>query len=241
MKHFYGYIPDKEDKRDFLYKAVLPAETLPSMIDLRKQCSPIRDQGQLGSCTWESMVGFREWMDKKATNKYTTLSVLFGYYNTRVDEGTPNEDSGCELRDCLKELNQVGTCPNKYWAYYISRFAKKPSANAYAHSTYKINAYHRLNTLQDVKVCLANGSPVIIGFTVYESFENISSNGIMPMPNPYEQVLGGHAVVVVGYDDTKQQLIVRNSWGKHWGAKGYFYMPYKFVTSDDVSDMWSAS
>jgi len=240
MGHYFGYKPDKPDTRDFIYKPTLAVEKLPTMVDLRKTCSPVRDQGQLGSCTWQSMVGFREFQERLTDDKFIPLSVLFGYYNTRVDEGTEDEDSGCYLRDCWKQLQKVGTCANKYWPYDISVFDEKPSDEAYASSIWKITTYHRLNTLTDVKTHLVEGLPVVIGFTVYESFENIGSDGVMPMPTAWESVLGGHAVVVVGYDDSKKWFIVRNSWGNSWGDAGYFYMPYEFVTPNDVSDMWAA-
>ncbi|MDR3572849.1 MAG: C1 family peptidase [Anaerolineaceae bacterium] len=245
MKHSYGNIPSKPDIRDDLYNfrtLGLAQEALPISADLRKYCSPVRDQGQLGSCTWESMTAFREFVERKVKVAKPTLSVLFGYYNTRCDEGTSDQDSGCELRDCWKQLQKTGTCLTKYWPYSIKKFAKKPSANAYSNSIYKISSYHALSSSNDIKTCLASGWPVVIGFTVYDSFESdaVAATGIMPMPKRGEQVLGGHAVVVVGYDDSKQWFIVRNSWGKTWGDKGYFYMPYQFVTAQNVSDMWTA-
>jgi C1A family cysteine protease len=104
----------------------------------------------------------------------------------------------------------------------------------------------QLATLDDVKTALAGGNVVSIGFVVYSSFEDIGSDGVMSMPAKGEQVLGGHAVCVVGYDDQKQSLIVRNSWGAGWADHGYFYMPYKFYTGKvgkqaNVMEAWTAS
>jgi C1A family cysteine protease len=241
QKHsFNGYIPSKADLRDEGYRfSAAPQAVLPSMVDLRKQCSPIRDQGQLGSCTCEALVGLLEFNQKPLVTK----SVLFPYYNTRLAEGYPNEDSGCEPRDVFKSAVTDGDCANKYWPYYITRFSRKPSANAYAKAIYHVASYHTLAGLRDIKAVLAGGHPVYIGFTVYSSFEDagIAKTGIMTMPEKDEEILGGHAVLVVGYDDSQQWLIVRNSWGLNWGVKGYFFMPYTFVTKTNVSDMWSVT
>ena len=237
-QHRLGMIPSSPDYRDYPVSDLQLQVVLPLFVDLRKLCSPIRDQGQLGSCTCEALVALLEFNIKPLVTK----SVLFPYWNTRNDERTTGEDSGCEPRDVLKSAVKIGVCANKYWPYYISRFAKKPSDTAYTHDIYKLSTYHRLNGSQDMKTCLAVGRLVYIGFTVYESFESdaVASTGIMPMPAQADQALGGHAVVVVGYDDAKQWWIVRNSWGKGWGAKGYFYMPYAFVTPQNVSDQWTA-
>ena len=62
----------------------------------------------------------------------------------------------------------------------------------------------------------------------------------MPMPKENEKVLGGHAVAVVGYCDKQKHFIIRNSWGEEWGDKGYFYMPYKFITNPQyANDFWT--
>ena len=92
-----------------------------------------------------------------------------------------------------------------------------------------------------MKGCLASGFPFVFGFTVYESFESnaVASSGIVPMPAPNEKIVGGHAVVLVGYNDAVDRFRVRNSWGTRWGQKGYFEMPYLYVTSGSLaSDFW---
>jgi C1A family cysteine protease len=238
MTHKYGYIPSKPDTRDYKYVRAVPIEALPPVVDLTSKLSPIRDQKDLGSCSWEAMVAFLEFNQKPLITK----SVLFGYYNTRLGEGAPNEDTGCEPRDVFKSAQKDGDCANKYWPYWTCRFNKKPSTKAYTNAIYHITSYHALTNLHDIKACLASGSPVYIGFTVYSSFESeeVAKNGIMPMPVDGEEILGGHAVVIVGYDDNKQRLLVRNSWGKKWGVKGYFYMPYGYINHPGyVTDIWA--
>jgi C1A family cysteine protease len=100
----------------------------------------------------------------------------------------------------------------------------------------------RLNNanLIQLQSCLAEGYPFVFGFTVFESFQAITKNGMMPMPKPKEQRLGGHAVMAVGYDDAKKMFIVRNSWTKNWGDQGYFYMPYSYISDTNrADDFWT--
>jgi C1A family cysteine protease len=96
--------------------------------------------------------------------------------------------------------------------------------------------------LHQIQGCLASGYPVVFGFSVYESFETqeVARSGVVPLPKKGEKQLGGHAVLAVGYDDTAQSFIVRNSWGPSWGQDGYFTMPYAYVTSGQLaSDFWA--
>lgn len=96
--------------------------------------------------------------------------------------------------------------------------------------------------LADMKGCLASGYPFVFGFTVYPSFESdeVARSGIVPIPGASEQTLGGHAVLAVGYDDTKNMFIVRNSWGSGWGLAGYFYMPYAYLLDNNLAnDFWT--
>jgi C1A family cysteine protease len=125
------------------------------------------------------------------------------------------------------------------WPYNIARFAVKPSAAAYRDGLdHKIKSYHRLDTLTDMKTCLASGFPFVFGFAVYDSFESsaVAKTGVVPMPSAGEGYLGGHAVCAVGYSDATQRLLVRNSWGSDWGMSGYFTMPYDYVSNRSLSD-----
>jgi C1A family cysteine protease len=172
-------------------------------------------------------------------------SRLFLYYNERVMQGTVNSDSGAYIRDGIKSLNKSGICPEKEWPYIISKFADKPPKKCYDDALKAtIKSYQRLtNTnLTQLQSCLSQGFPFVFGFTVYESFESqqVARTGIMPMPKPQEKVLGGHAVMAVGYDDSKQAVLVRNSWGTDWGIRGYFYMPYGYITNANLcDDFWT--
>jgi len=245
MPHSYGWVADLPDHRDFLYAAPLAAiAKLPPKKDLRPGCPPVYDQGQLGSCTANAIAGalqFDQILQSKKKASSWTSSRLFIYYNERSMEGTVNSDSGAQIRDGIKSVATIGACPeDPDWPYVIAKFATHPPQKAFDDAPLgKAVQYMRISqVLNQMKGCLASGYPFVFGFTVYESFESqqVASTGVVPMPGTDEKVLGGHAVVAVGYDDTSQRFIVRNSWGTTWGMKGYCTMPYTYVTDSNLAD-----
>jgi C1A family cysteine protease len=171
-------------------------------------------------------------------------SRLFIYYNERAMEGTVSEDSGAQTRDGIKSVAQQGDCPETLWPYDVTKFAVKPPAQCYQQAL-KLKAvqYQRLSqTLNQLKGCLASGYPFVFGFTVYSSFESqqVAQTGHAPMPSPAEASIGGHAVMAVGYDDSQNWFIVRNSWGVGWGMQGYFTLPYAYLLEQNLaSDFWT--
>lgn len=228
---------------------------------------PILDQGNLGSCTANAIsaaMTFAMSKQGKVTSvqdlagfgakppavnpmqpAFFSPSRLFIYYNERVRINTVNSDSGAVIRDGIKSVNKEGACKETTWPYITQQFTSKPSGEAYKEALdYQAIQYRRLNNtdINQIKGCLVQGYPFVFGFSVYQSFmtPQVAKTGIMPMPSKAEKLLGGHAVLGVGYDDAKQVIIVRNSWGPNWGDKGYFYMPYKYVTNDNLStDYWT--
>ncbi|HWG97590.1 MAG TPA: C1 family peptidase [Nitrospira sp.] len=237
---WYGWVPDRPDQRDKLYAAMAaPPKTLPPKVDLRDDCSPIEDQGQLGSCTANALVGNLEFLEKKAGHNPANLSRLFIYYNERAMEGTISEDAGAMIRDGVKSLVKWGVCTEKRWPYKINKFAKKPSPSCYKQAgDYQVTSYHRIIGLQQMKQCLAEGYPFVFGFSVYEAFESphVAKTGQLNVPKPGEKQLGGHAVMAVGYDESVRRMLVRNSWGTDWGIQGYFTMPYDYISNDNLAD-----
>jgi C1A family cysteine protease len=238
--HVYNAHPDLPDFRDFAYEKTAKT-TLPTQVDLRSQMPPVYDQGQIGSCTANAWAGAVEYLWIKKKQEFTP-SRLFIYYNERLIEGDVKTDGGAQIRDGGKTLATQGVCYESSWPY-TKNFATKPSTKCYTAALgHKAQQYSRVN--QDstsIKTALSNGDPVVIGISVYESFESDSAaqTGIIPMPQKSEQLLGGHALLVVGYDDTKQWFIVRNSWGASWGSAGYCFLPYAYLTNSNLaSDFW---
>lgn len=240
-----GWIRDLPDKRDHIYQA--PPEhlaALPPSVDLRSQCPPVYDQGSLGSCTAQGIAAAIEFDRMKQGLPSFTPSRLFIYYNERVIEHTVYSDAGAQIRDGIKSVNKQGVCPESEWEYNTALFATRPSAQCYTDALKdKAVSYQRVQrNLDQMRACLASGYPWIFGFSVYQSFENqdVAGHGIVPMPWPSEQLLGGHAVLCVGYKDDVQRFIVRNSWGDSWALQGYFEMPYEYLMDRQLSsDFWT--
>jgi C1A family cysteine protease len=248
-----GRKPDTPDTRDlhlsrFAHLGV--NAPLPSKTDVFAGLSlPVYDQGELGSCTANAGALYRRWLAQRFA-QYSSpdqdLSRLFLYYQERVLENDVSTDGGAEVRDVFRVLTQTGVCPESDDPYVAANFANVADndspADLTAAAAYKVGAYHRILDVETAKQCLASGYAIELGFAVYESFEEIPANGLMPMPQSSEQILGGHAVVIYGYDDTMDsgRFIVRNSWGPDWGAKGDFFMPYAFLADQKLSqpDMW---
>jgi C1A family cysteine protease len=239
---WYGWQPDLPDHRDLLYRAIAPKRVkLPSKVDLSAGCSPVENQGSLGSCTANALVGALEFLEKKDGAVFVDLSRLFVYYNERAIEGAVDQDSGALLRDGIKSLAKLGVCAELRWPYRVSHgtFKKKPPRSCYtAAKKHQIKSYHRLNTVDEMRTCLADGYPFVFGFTVYSAFESdeVAKSGILHLPKRSEQVEGGHAVMAVGYNESKKRFLVRNSWNTDWGMKGYFTMPYAYLSDRNLSD-----
>lgn len=292
----FGWMPDMPDFRDYTaespeiqdllastgikvdntaHKGVTAAAkgkekplTLPASVDLRAYCSPIENQGALGSCTANAGVGMIEYYQRRAFNTYLDGSRLFLYKVTRnLLKWTG--DTGAYLRSTMKALAGFGVCPEEYWPYSATKtgqngspndpFEKEPSSFCYAFAgNFKSLSYFRLDTpglapaalVDRIKSYANAGLPSMFGFTVYSSYSQSTATGKLPYPNAGESVVGGHAVMIVGYDDSIQikngtaaattgAFLIRNSWGTGWGMQGYGYLPYKYVLNAQASDFWT--
>jgi len=269
-----GWLPDHPDFRDYHFgndevralfegtrfeNGTLPA--LPVSVDLRAWCSPIENQGALGSCTANAGVGLMEYFQRRAFGNYINASRLFLYKVTR-NFMQMTGDTGAYLRSTMGAMVLFGVPPEKFWKYNIAAFDVEPSAFCYNFAdNYKAVKYYRLDPvgtsqaqlLSNVKNNLAAGFPSMFGFSVYNSFYQAQLTGKVPFPAASgDPFLGGHAVVAVGYDDTIKiqssipgspittgALLIRNSWG-NWGPMGgYLWMPYDFIIKDLAEDFWT--
>lgn len=270
FKYRLGWIPDYPDFRDYTEEhdnvkylisklSVNSASSFPSKIDLRKWCSPIENQQNIGSCTAHAVAGVVEYFENKSFGKFLDASRLFLYKVTR-NLLHFSGDTGAFLRSALGALVLFGMPPEEFWPYNTEIYDDEPNAFCYAFAqNFKCINYFRhdpsnistKDVLNSVKKYLAAGIPSVFGFTVYQSIRQVSSNGYIPFPVLKEKMLGGHAVSAIGYDDnveienpfsgdcTKGAILIRNSWGEEWGDKGYGWLPYEYILQGIALDWWS--
>lgn len=242
----YGWKPSTPDVHDRRLKfSPFRLATLPSKVNLKPKMPPVRHQGPGASCTAMAvcgLIGYRELSG--ADHRVVDPSPQFQYFNTRIFEKTTESDSGASLRNAILALQEYGFCDELCCPYDPERFADRPLSICYkAAEVYRSVSAHRVEqTLVDLRASLASGNPVLFGFTVYSAFENAATaaTGIVNLPGPGEVALGGHAVMLIGYDDEEGRFLVRNSYGGNWGNAGHFSMPFDYVTNQNLSgDFWT--
>lgn len=243
-RHLGGWKPDRPDYRDLPYRAARRFARIPGVADLRSICSRVEDQGDIGSCTANSSSSAFEMLFIKAGVAQPELSRLFLYYATRVwVEGVaPADDAGAFIRDVMKTLAKYGICAETDWAYDPKLYSKEPSKAAQKKAlNHQITTYSSIPDLRALRTCLAEGYPVVGGFTVPENAmsDKAAKTGVIRFPSKSEPNVGGHAVLFVGYDDKKRLITFQNSWSVNWGSKGFGFLPYKFVEEGLADDFWT--
>lgn len=255
----FGWVRDLPDHRDQLFSVphTVLAE-LPRSVDLRPKCPPVYDQGRIGSCTANAIAGAIHFDRLKSGQSPDFVpSRLFIYYNERYIEHDVADDAGAQLRDGIKSVHKLGVCPEPEWPYDDTpaesdggpwppgaKPATQPPPSCYADAAkYKAVGYQRLvQNLSQFRGCLAQGFPFVFGFVVYDSFFDPATNKqrvVTPLPADSDSPVGGHAVLCVGYDNSKLLFTCRNSWGASEGDGGYFYMPFSYLTDPQLaSDFW---
>ena len=254
MSRVLNLHPSLPDHRDFLFKHTsegMRLAPLPAAVDLEPASSPVFDQGDMGSCSGCSSKGAVEHLELEeirlnlpdgqdpqeyVAGQFLPVSALFIYWNERAMEGTTASDNGATtLRDACKVLVAQGAAREALWPYANANLLRQPTSQAFADAAaHKVTAFYALNSLLDMKQCLAAGYPFLFGVSVYDSFMT-SSDGNIPMPGLFESVQGGHALLCVGYDDTTQKFKFKNSWGVSFGIRGYGFLPYRYMLSPDLS------
>lgn len=238
----YGWIRQNPDWRD--YRFTVPAAlTLPRHVDLHAKCPPIWNQGNLGSCTAHGSL--RAYVADRMRQGYSAFmpSRLMQYYDSRWLEGTTLIDVGATCRDSIKAIAKWGACPENLWPYDINKFNRKPPAAAYTEAAkHKAIEYQAVSQdLYSIKAALAQGFPIVFGFSVYQNFEEseTTKSGLVYMPSGAN--IGGHCVCAVGYN-SRNYLMFANSWGTSVGDPdypGHYWMPPDYFLNPNLaSDFW---
>jgi len=251
-----GWLPDDPDLRDYSQRhenvapmlrltAAIGTDPLPLIVDLREGFSPVEQQGAIGSCTANAAAGVIEFMQRRARAKYIDMSRRFLYKMTRQRMGFMG-DTGASLRETLKTLVDVGAPPESLWPYDIRHYDDEIPGEVLSHAfPRRVLTYYTLDplgqgtdqTLDELRRAVAAGIPVMFGFTVHSNWDQRSA--VIPMPSSRDRHVGGHAVVAAGYDDTRDLLLFRNSWGAEWGEGGYGWMPFAYLVHGWAQDFWA--
>ena len=241
LRHMRGYIPDTKDHRDRFFTAA-PSLVLPAASSLRGLGSPIRDQGQIGSCTGNSSTEAMGYLYLKAGLPDPIFSRLFAYYFGRVLDGdAATDDSGCQIRNIIKALAAYGVPPESVWPY-TAGFSSKPLPSAMFEAVrHKVLFYYRVPNLFTLKASIAQGFPVVFGVSVPDNMmsDACAASGEVQYPAKTEGFDGGHAILAIGYDDATRRVTFQNSWGEGWGDKGFGTLPYEMFDDGFVDDCWT--
>lgn len=246
-----GYLRDVHDDRDFKIKFSTPLSIdYPDIVDLRRFSPIVFDQQSLNSCTASAVALIYDWIHNRIYNNDMNSrafipSRLFLYYNTRVISNNNYKDSGSSIRDTIKTIATIGICPESLWPYKINKFNVKPHGACYVSAKFnKTVQYLRVNQTSDqIERCLAiSKNPIVFGINIYDSWydnKDLRKSGRIHMPLPNEKLIGGHAMVIVGFNKKDKYFIVQNSWGKSWGDKGFCYIPYDYILDRKYAwDFW---
>jgi C1A family cysteine protease len=242
MKFTLGCFKDPVDSRDIPMGLVLPVFTIPVSFDFSQAMSPVRNQGSEGTCVaFASVSGVKEYQDKLEYRRLIKLSPRFLYSLCKKFDGIP-EQEGTYPRIAMKVLLNQGVCHESFWPYAPhQKNLPLKGANKDA-KKFKIKAYARLRSLSQMKRSLLVNGPFLAGVKVFKSWftKKVEKRGLIPMPKLNDDLLGGHAICIVGYDDRLKVFKFKNSWGAKWADKGYGYLPYAYMNKY-CSDAWSAT
>jgi C1A family cysteine protease len=219
------------------------ATGLSPSLDYSAQMQAVRDQGNEGSVVGFAMGYAIEFQVTKALSQTVRLSPREIYNLARTAEHSLTTDSGAIISDAVNVVKAQGAVADAVWPYKAGEYAAQPPPAFAAATRYKVGRAAKVaNTPDAIKTALAGVGPIVIGITVYQSFEaaDVAKTGMVPLPKAGETLLGGHAVCIVGFDDTKKQFKFINSWGNAWGDHGYGYLPYGYIANNS-SDAWSLS
>lgn len=250
----FGTAPESpHDDRDHEIRTYLAgrpqAATLPDEVgtinaEIHRRWLPITDQGQEGSCTGHAMrntkgVNERRHRSTSARGRVPDFSPRGAYHLAKQEGGYPDEE-GAYMRDVVKAANHIGVPREKDWPYVamppgpagdpISRWLQ------YARP-WKIGAYARTRTLEEMLTSLQQIGPLFIAMSLHESFFEPDSRGYIPAPSG--QDVGGHAMCLLAAKQSERRFLVANSWGTSWGTGGYCWVDFDHFLTQVPSESWS--
>ena len=233
-----GCLKDKFDDRDYLMRAYLPALMLPKKVDYTPKMSPIRDQGQAGTCVGFAVAsGMKEYQELLDYQKLVELSPRFVYSEAKKIDGMPEEE-GTTIRASMQVLKKQGICQEQFWPYQPHQ-QDKPKQGAQANAKkFRVITYARILNLNELRLSLFSKGPAVLGIEVFEGMMK-TKTGIVPLPKKNDVALGGHAIAACGYDDKKKSIKFKNSWSTKWGNKGFGYLSYEYIERY-MMDAWSS-
>jgi C1A family cysteine protease len=236
-----GCRKDPEDERDYPITRMAPAKAalLPPSIDYTDKMPPVTNQGSEGTCVGFATVdGMKEYQDQLEYKEFKNLSPRYVYENARKIDVYPDDEDGTDIRSAMKILLDRGVCYEACWPY-IAHAPGTPCKDADKEAeAFKIERYSRIDSIQAMKESLVANGPFVMSILCFDGIFG-APGGVVPMPDPGEPYIGGHAICIVGYDDSKKRFKFKNSWGSLWGDHGYGYLSYDYVNAY-IMDAWSA-
>ena len=228
------------------------AGILPASVDLTSTgyAPPVFNQGTIGSCTANAVAWDYAYVANKEGLAPFTPSRSFIYYNARVVNGrnpaTLTDDDGSNVTAAIQTTETTGIAPESLAPYQSETINVAPPASAYAASqAHKVLTTYQIDdtNIRQIEGSLAAGYPVIFAVKVIAPFlsAEAENTGVIPTPQYTDQIVGGHAMVLVGYDNNTRQFEFVNSWGSKWGkadalgGRGYGTIPFSYVTSPNFS------
>jgi hypothetical protein len=219
---------------------------LPPSVDLHGRFSPVRDQGQRGTCVAHACTAVREFLTDQQSPQ-SDFSEQFLYWDCKKHDLVPGV--GTFIGVGMDRLEFDGIPGENDWPYNPNPIpgnegqGPEPAGILVKASPNRIGSSSGLpaTNVDGLRQALASGSPVAFSVPVYTHWftEPTNSSGDIRMPLPGEKVEGGHAMCMVGYETDPGvpgggYFLVRNSWGTGWAsqsaiAPGYARIPFAFI------------
>ena len=240
----FNLLPDPHDPRDYSARAfgLFGFRSLPKRVDYSSQTLQVGDQGQTGSCVGWSASYLRAWLQRQSTGTSVRYSARFIWFAAKeIDPWPLNimfENSGTKIRDAFKIMKTHGAAPDRLWHFdeQLPKPAREQLIKREALRN-RIGAYYPLTNNDERRQNLAKVGPFVVGVPVFQNWNRIGTDGVIPETGGRQ--VGGHAMLVVGYDDTRKRFKVQNSWRSSWGDKGYGYISYDWMERHSWS-AWAA-